>query len=204
MYKVFVDHTPIVFTEKKGSKGISLKIDYKDIPQTRPKLKKLIKSASLENPMYVICEDVHWAFHDYFSNYRKILAGGGIVKRKKKYLVMKRNGRWDIPKGRVEHKETIERGAIREVEEECGIVGPVIERFITRTFHVFTYKGKKALKETHWYLMSYKGPKDTTPEISEGITEIKWMTLEEMLSIRGITYGSINELLDVYERSLLK
>lgn len=203
MYKVFVDHTPVIFIDSKEKKGKMRHIAYENLPKTRPKLRKLIKPASLEDPQYVLCEDVHWAFHDYFSNYRKIMAGGGIVQRKKKYLVMKRNGKWDIPKGRVEHKETIEQGAVREVEEECGIQGPKIQRFITRTFHVFTYKGKKALKETHWYLMKYDGPKETTPEISEGITEVKWMTVEELLSIRGRTYGSINELLDVFERSLI-
>jgi 8-oxo-dGTP pyrophosphatase MutT (NUDIX family) len=202
MYKVFVDHTPVIFIDKKDKRDKKHQIKYAELPGTRTKLRKLINEASLKDPQYVLCDNVDWAFNDYFSNYRKIMAGGGIVQRKNMYLSIERNGLWDIPKGRIERKETIEKGAIREVEEECGIQDPKIERFITRTFHVYAYKGKKALKETHWFHMKYEGPKETNPELNEGITKAEWLTLDELLSIRGRTYGSINELLDVFEKSL--
>lgn len=36
-------------------------------------------------------------------------------------LLIQRNGRWDLPKGKVEPGETLLQAALREVEEETGI-----------------------------------------------------------------------------------
>ena len=36
-----------------------------------------------------------------------------------------------------------ETAAIREVEEECGIVGPVVDRFLTTTLHVFSTRERR-------------------------------------------------------------
>ena len=199
-YKVFVDHKPIVFLKKE--RGDEPTIKYKELPHSPDDLKVLMKDVSLEAPLVVHCKNPEEAFNEYFEPYKKITAAGGIVRRKKKYMVIKRNGLWDIPKGKVEKGEDIETGAIREIEEECGIDGPTIDKFLTSTFHIFKYKGKRAIKKTYWYTMNYEGSKETTPEEKEGITKAKWMTLEEMLDIRGKTYGSINELLDVFEASL--
>ena len=38
-----------------------------------------------------------------------------------KMLLIQRNGRWDLPKGKVEPGETLLQAALREVEEETGI-----------------------------------------------------------------------------------
>jgi len=42
---------------------------------------------------------------------------------KNEILFIFRNGKWDLPKGKAEAKETINQTAIREVEEETGITG---------------------------------------------------------------------------------
>ena len=50
-------------------------------------------------------------------------AGGGLVYNKKnQVLFIFRNGKWDLPKGGIEKGEKIAYTAIREVEEETGIV----------------------------------------------------------------------------------
>lgn len=200
VYKVFVDHKPIVFLRKELCDDSAIK--YKRLPKLLNELKKLMIDTSNEKPLKVRCKDPEQAFEEYFEPYRQVTAAGGIVRRKDKFMVIKRNGLWDIPKGKVEKGESIDVAAIREVEEECGIENPTIHKFLTTTFHLFNYKGKKAIKETYWYIMNYEGPKETFPQKKEGITKAKWMTLEEMLGIRGNTYGSINELLDVFEVSI--
>ena len=46
-----------------------------------------------------------------------------IIKRSNEVLLIRRadTGFWATPGGRVEHKETFEQAAIREIQEECGI-----------------------------------------------------------------------------------
>ncbi|MFT4602413.1 MAG: 8-oxo-dGTP pyrophosphatase MutT (NUDIX family), partial [Arenicella sp.] len=52
-----------------------------------------------------------------FENFKFIEAAGGLVEFKGKFLFIKRNGLWDIPKGKLEKGESIEEGAVREIEE---------------------------------------------------------------------------------------
>ena len=40
---------------------------------------------------------------DFFSNYKLVIAGGGVVFNKnKEILFIFRNGYWDLPKGKIE------------------------------------------------------------------------------------------------------
>lgn len=53
---------------------------------------------------------------------RWVRAAGGIVTAPDgTMLLIRRNGRWDLPKGKVEAGETLLQAALREVEEETGI-----------------------------------------------------------------------------------
>ena len=53
-----------------------------------------------------------------------IVAGGGkVINSDGKILFIFRNGKWDLPKGKAEQKETIDQTALREVEEETGCKG---------------------------------------------------------------------------------
>ncbi|MDB4195885.1 NUDIX domain-containing protein, partial [Flavobacteriales bacterium] len=61
------------------------------------------------------------------KRFRIVEAGGGlVVNEKDEVLFIFRKGKWDIPKGKLEKREKIKHGAIREVEEECGITDPKI------------------------------------------------------------------------------
>lgn len=198
MYKVFVDHRPIILVEKDKFSGGEGSIEFAELKKFVKDIRPHLKEATIDHPFYVLCDDVEADFKSLFKDYQKIRAAGGIVKRKNKFLVIKRNGLWDIPKGKIDKGEDKKDAAVREVEEECGIEGPVIQKFLTTTYHIFNHKGKKAIKKTFWYNMTYDGPKELIPQTKEGITKAKWMTEEEMLAIRGRTYGSINEVLDAY------
>lgn len=200
MYKVFIDHKPIIFIPKEDFIDNFPHVQFNQFPSDKDLLKKLMKKTSIENPLYILCDDLKGDFKSYFKSYKKIKAAGGIVKRGDTYLMIKRNGMWDIPKGRIEKGENKRLAAIREIEEECGIEGPKIDHFITKTYHTFKYKGVDAIKTTFWYALNYEGPEETKPQKDEGITKAKWVTLKKLLSIRGKTYGSINELLDMFEQ----
>ena len=125
-------------------------------------------------PIGIICQDKK-ILKLFMHKIPVVVAGGGFVINKKgKVLFIYRNGKWDLPKGKVDKGESIERAAMREVEEETGVKNLKIERFLHTTFHIFKRNGEYRLKQTHWFIMStdYKGK--LVPEKSEGIKRVKW------------------------------
>ncbi|RYY61096.1 MAG: NUDIX domain-containing protein, partial [Chitinophagaceae bacterium] len=59
----------------------------------------------------------------FFKKFTVIPAGGGLVRTPdNEYLLIHRRGKWDLPKGKLDEGETIEECAIREVEEETGVI----------------------------------------------------------------------------------
>lgn len=198
MYKVFVDHKPVIFIEKKDVNNNFPFIKVKKIVSFEKEARKLLVNASIDSPLQVVSVNPEECFREIFASYLKIDAAGGLVKRKKLFLLIKRKGFWDIPKGKIDKGERVEEAAIREVAEECGIDGHEVVRPLCTTYHTMKYKKRLALKRTFWFVMKYTGPKTTIPQIKEGITKVKWMSEEHMLAIRGRTYGSINEVLDQF------
>ena len=60
----------------------------------------------------------------FCADYLLIEAAGGLVYNNECQLLMIfRNNKWDLPKGKLEQNENTKECAIREVEEECGISG---------------------------------------------------------------------------------
>ena len=201
MYKVFVDHKPVIFIESKDVVKNYPSIKAKDIVSFPKSIRLLLRTqASIDEPLQIICDTPKDTFKEVFSDFIKIKAAGGLVQRKELYLLIKRKGLWDIPKGKIDKNEAKEDAAVREVAEECGIDGHKIIEPLVVTYHTMKFKGRPALKRTDWYMMKYKGPSEVTPQIKEGITKVKWMKEAHMLAIRGKTYGSINEVLDAYVR----
>ena len=110
---------------------------------------------------------------------------GGVVVRGKKILFIKKNGRWEFPKGRLKKGANRKKTAVREISEETGIkkkhlniIMPLIP-----THHHNKISGSTVVKETSWFLIEYSGdPKRRlVPEKKEGITKCKWFTLDELV-----------------------
>lgn len=197
MYKVFIENNPIRFISIEEKVPLNkLKLYLKDTMSTRKKIEEVLKNAEKIEEIYVVCQNLEHDFHDYFSTYDFVEAAGGIVERKEKYLFIKRNGFWDIPKGKMEEGELPDESAIREVEEECGILRPKITGDICQTFHTYDYNGIPTLKKTYWYDMTFSGPKDVIPQIEEGITEAVWLKEKEISIIKENTFLSIIDVLD--------
>src|SRR5699024_8779095 len=107
-------------------------------------------------------------------------AGGGLVyNTNNEVLFIFRKGKWDLPKGHTKKNESIERSAIREVEEETGVKNLEIVNTLPTTYHIMKRKGKYRLKETFWFEMKtdYKG--ELKPQEEEDITKVEWKNLEE-------------------------
>ncbi len=131
----------------------------------------------------------------HFQDHRYIRAAGGVVRHNEKYLFILRHDLWDIPKGKLEKDESVEAGAVREVEEECGVTGVEITSPLCETWHTYERKGKMHLKKSSWFLMTAKNVGSLQPQTSESITEVRFFTLEELELVRSNTYGSILQVI---------
>ena len=98
-----------------------------------------------------------------------------------------------------EKREKKKKAAVREVEEECGIIKPVIKKYITTTYHIYYYKDKIALKESFWYLMDYKGNDELVPQEEEGITEVKWLSKPEITEALKNSFCSIQDVMHEFD-----
>jgi len=125
-------------------------------------------------------------------------AGGLVLNQKGELLLMYRRGLWDMPKGKLDEGETIEACALREVAEETGLHQLALIRKLKTTYHTYTYKGKNALKPSHWFLMKYEGSEVPIPQIEEDITEIRWVNKNEAKELMKEAYASIKEMVEEY------
>jgi 8-oxo-(d)GTP phosphatase len=138
---------------------------------------------------------------DHLKDQFKIVkAAGGLVIKDDKILMMYRLGTWDLPKGKLNKKEIVEDGALREVEEECNIKVEIVEK-LPKTWHSYAYKGKKILKKTSWFLMHCTDDSLMKPQAEEFIEEVRWMTPEEVLEVLPKAYTSIAFIVRHYLQS---
>ena len=129
------------------------------------------------------------------------LAGGGIVENKEgKILLMKRLGKWDLPKGKLDKGETIEECALREIEEETGAKGLSIVSSFAETYHTYYRNEKWMIKHTHWYIVNCKEDNKLTPETEEDIEEVTWMDPSAIEIAKLDTYPAIKKLLKLYKK----
>jgi 8-oxo-dGTP pyrophosphatase MutT (NUDIX family) len=131
-----------------------------------------------------------------FKHFTAIEAAGGLVANKKEeYLFIHRLGKWDLPKGKMEHGETAAESAMREVEEETGVTHLKIVKPLAPTYHTYDAFGKHFIKTTHWFLMQCKGEQHTQPQIEENITAIAWFGATQFQEPLQNTYPSIKDVI---------
>jgi len=133
-------------------------------------------------------------FRIYFT---EVGAAGGLVKHSSgKYLFIERKGKWDLPKGHIEHGESPEDCALREVMEETGIKGHYIAKALDPSYHTYSWEGISYLKKTYWFLMSYSGDMICDPQTEEGITKVEWMSADEISKKKDLAWLSLADLIN--------
>ncbi|MBP1156349.1 MULTISPECIES: NUDIX domain-containing protein [unclassified Paenibacillus] len=92
----------------------------------------------------------------------KEISAGGVVFRKlgddlQVQMIQDRYGKITLPKGKMEPGETIEQTALREIAEETGIIGTIVQPLEKITYQ-FTLSGVGLVdKEVHYYLVEATG-----------------------------------------------
>ena len=92
-----------------------------------------------------------------------------------------RRGRllWSLPKGHIEAGETAEQAAVREVEEETGIIGRVVAPLGTIDFW-FVAEDRRVHKTVHHFLLSALGGELSDEDVE--VSEVAWVPLDELES----------------------
>lgn len=137
------------------------------------------------------------------TRFKVVEAGGGIVEKDGKYLMILRKKKWDLPKGKKEKKESIEECAKREVEEETG-VQVQLDYKITAIWHTYMQNQKYILKKTHWYAMTCKDDSQMKPQKEEGIKDVRWMDIDEMQEALVSSYRSLRYVVQEFQQLLAK
>jgi ADP-ribose pyrophosphatase YjhB (NUDIX family) len=147
----------------------------------------------------VACRDVLKSWSLFSDQFELVQAAGClVVDTDQRLLFIFRQGKWDLPKGKVEEGEQLEAAALREIEEECSISGLEIVQPLCATWHTYIQAGEPILKSTSWFLMSYSGTEMPKPQIEEGITRVKWFRMDELAEPERNTYPSIVDVLQHY------
>lgn len=94
----------------------------------------------------------------------KEIAAGGVVYRKKNggveiQLIEDRFGKITLAKGRMEDGETTEQTALREIAEETGITGRIVEPLAVVRYQYKSEERGTVDKEVHYYLVEADGGK---------------------------------------------
>jgi len=142
------------------------------------------------------------AWSAFKEEHKFVQAAGGMVSDEQgRLLVIRRLGVWDLPKGKVEKNEDIESAAVREVQEECGLVDIRLVAPLTSTWHTYERKGKQHLKRTDWFLMEASSTEKLTAQTEEDIEEVRWMDRTELQAMKADTYPSLLPVIKAWEKT---
>lgn len=204
MYQVFVENKSIFFikniksNKKFFEKNNILLVKYSHIFDLKYSYEVLKKDKFLNN-IIIFSNNVESNFNQFKALFKNIKAAGILLTNtNKEILLIFRNNKWDLPKGKIEKNENPKNAAIRELKEECGFETNIkINSFLCNTYHTYNLKGQNILKETFWYFaITNKKIINFNPQKKEGITEVKWVNVNDIDNYLKNSYKSISKVIN--------
>ena len=135
MQKIFVGNKPIILTTE-----VKKEINFKNFLIDSVGIEKILSTLKKDKfeAIHLIGSDLDRMLKIFLKFLPNVVAGGGKVLNPSGHILfIFRNGKWDLPKGKAETRETINQTALREVEEETGIKGLHITKPLEITYHIF-------------------------------------------------------------------
>lgn len=131
---------------------------------------------------------------------RNQVSSGGVIFRKAKEndveiaLVAVKEGKvWSLPKGIVEKGEETSETAVREVREETGLSGKVVEKIGQITYWYYIREDNvKCRKTVHFYLLEYLS--GSTADHNWEVDRAEWFPIQEAL--KKLSYRGDKEIVE--------
>lgn len=98
---------------------------------------------------------------------------------------------WGLPKGHLDHDESPEEAAIREVREETGLIAEIRQPLGTISYS-YSWEGQGISKIVHFFLMHAIG--GDTAEHDHEMEEVAWFPLRKALD--SAAYDSERDVIE--------
>jgi 8-oxo-dGTP pyrophosphatase MutT (NUDIX family) len=126
---------------------------------------------------------------------REFSAGGVVVRRVRgewRLAAIRPAGKeniWALPKGLIGPGESAADAAVREVAEETGVQGRLVDK-LGDIRYVYTWRGERVFKVVSFFLVRYvRGRLGDVPEaFRHEVAEVRWLPLVDaprLLSYKG-------------------
>ena len=179
----FIHHDDAIFMDEFSTPGINSMIHE-------------MRSPKVQAGVY-IHKDLGQLQKALWKKFTVIKAAGGLILNKEgQLLLMKRRGKWDLPKGKLDPGESLENCAVREVKEETGLKEVRLEKKLITTYHTYEESGKHILKESHWYKMFADAGQTLHPETGEDITQVLWVPHSKIYPYLIQTFPLIRDVIE--------
>ena len=137
----------------------------------------------------------------------EISSGGVIFKRKDNsfevVLVSRKKGKiWCLPKGRIEEGESLKETAIREVKEETGLRGEIVNK-VDDIIYWYSNKDRqgeliKIFKRVYFFLLKYV--EGETKVHDHEVENVQWFDIKKARKI--LTYKTEQDVMKKAEKIL--
>lgn len=114
-------------------------------------------------------------------------------------LVQDSKNRWTIPKGHIEPGETAKQAAIREINEETGLMQISVLTWLGKIHFKYRRADKLVLMTTQIYLV-HSDDKKETPIKEEWMNDIRWFKFADALD--AIEYEDIEKLMLIAKKKI--
>ena len=129
---------------------------------------------------------------------REFSAGGVVVRRLRgdwHVAAIRPRGKevWALPKGLIDRGESAADTALREVTEEAGVEGRLMDK-LGDVRYVYTWRGERVFKVVSFFLVRYSRGRlgEIPPAMRREVDEARWLPLAD--APRLLAYGGEREM----------